>query len=140
MSEVQKLERKLAFDKYTQFRGTARIRFQNLRFIHIHDRKRDNEKLESELRQRYERQGCLRLEPKNHIPAIIDDNDLGRAINNSPGVSRSHLLRPPRIPVELKLPSDFLIECLDGCLRVEAGKQYLPRKDWWWTIDLYLKV
>jgi hypothetical protein len=140
MNELKKIKTKLIVDRNTFFRGTARVRFQNLQFIHVHDRKRDDLKLRKDLQKKYETQGCLRLEPKNHIPAIIDQRALDAAIEMLKGVDQNSLLNNPKpLPPELTFPADISIECLQGHLRVEAGKDFLARKDWWWTVDLYLK-
>jgi hypothetical protein len=140
MNEVERTERKLVADRNNLFRGTARVRFQNLRFIHVHDRKRDNENLQKDLKKRYKTQGCLRLEPKHHIPALIDQRQLDDAIRMSEIVDQKSLLDNPKpLPPELKFPADVSIECLQGRLRVETAKEFLARQDWWWTVDLYLK-
>jgi hypothetical protein len=139
MNEMQKIEVKIKNDRNVYFRGTARIKFQNLRFIHIHDRKRDDAKLKNDLKKKYETQGCLRLEPRNHIPAIIDQATLDEAIKLSKVNQNVLLDNPKTLPPELKFPSDFRIECLQGRLRVETGMEFLSGNDWWWTVDLYLK-
>ncbi len=140
MNETERIERKLIADRNTFFRGTARVKFHHLRFVHVHDRKRDDLKLRKDMKTKYETQGCLRLEPKNHIPAIIDQRTLDAATQMSEGVDEKSLLDNPKsIPPELKFPADISIECLQGRLRVEAGKDFLARKEWWWTVDLYLR-
>ena len=48
-------------------------------------------------------------------------------IGASPDISLEPLLENPKEePPELKLPSDYQIECLQGLHRVEAGKRILP--------------
>ena len=142
MDYSQKIEEKLVNDRNTYFRGTARIKFQSLHFVNIHDRKRDDEKLIKTLKEKFKKPaGCLRLEPKNHIPAVIAQETLDHAIRLSPPEANQNSLlnNPEKLPPELRFPPDVGIKCLQGRLRVEAAKQALPRKDWWWTIDLYLK-
>ncbi|OCK94682.1 uncharacterized protein K441DRAFT_559443, partial [Cenococcum geophilum 1.58] len=74
--------------------------------------------------------GCRRLEPKNHIPAIIDQTTLDDAISISNGVNAKTLLENPKKgPPELKFDANFSIECLDGRLRAEAGKTVLSQED-----------
>jgi hypothetical protein len=140
MNEIERTEKRLIADRSTFARGTARIRFQHLRFIHEHDRKRDNEKLQRELKKSYTTQGYLRLELKHHIPALIDQRQIDDAIRTSERVDQKCRLDSPKsLPPEVKFPADFSVECLQGRLRVEAGKEVMARQDGWWTVDLYLK-
>ena len=138
--EVQNIESKLSTDRNVFFRGTAKIKLQHLRFVHVHDQKRDDSKLIEELEGKFKERGCRRLEPKNHIPAIIDQTTLDDAIRISNGVNAKTLLENPKKgPPELKFDANFSIECLDGRLRAEAGKTVLSQEDRWWAVDLYLK-
>ncbi|KAH7119558.1 hypothetical protein B0J11DRAFT_590451 [Dendryphion nanum] len=91
------------------------------------------------LEDKFKKQGILLLEPKNRIPAIIDAEVLEEAIGASPDISLESILESSKEePPELKLPSDYRIECLQGLRRVEAGKRILPPGGWWWTVDLYI--
>jgi hypothetical protein len=109
--------------------------------VHTHDRKRDDKKLIKDLKEKFEKQGCLRLEESAHrIPATVDQATLIEAIQISPKADQNTLLENPKKgPPDLGFPPGSSIECHQGRLRIEAAKEFLPRHDWWWTIDLYLK-
>jgi hypothetical protein len=113
----------------------ARVRFENLDFVHGEP----NEKSVKYLEDKFKKQGILRLEPKHRIPAVIDAKVLEEALGASSNISSDSLLDNPKDePPELTLPSGHRIECLQGLHRVEAGKRILPPGGWWWTIDLYI--
>jgi hypothetical protein len=135
---VEIIERRLLDDRRTQFRGTARVRFENLEFGRLSPRE-PNEKAVTYLEDKFKRQGIYRLEPKHRIPAVIDAQLLEATIEASPDLSLESLLENPKDePPELSLPSNRKIECLQGLHRVEAGKRILPLNSWWWTVDLYV--
>ncbi|KAH6699447.1 hypothetical protein EV126DRAFT_342066 [Verticillium dahliae] len=137
--KIQNVEQQLYRDRGQFFRGTARIRFANLYFGSSCPRELD-ERITAELKERFTNEGCLRLEPMHHIPAIINQKLLESCLAASPDVSQSLLLEhQDQQPPELTLPQETTVECLQGLHRVAAGKAYLPRRDWWWTIDLYLE-
>lgn len=138
-NQVENVEQQLYQDRGTSFRGTARIRFAHLHFGSQCPRE-PNKKITAHLKEKFSTEGCHRLEPKNHIPAVINQKTLDASIRTSPKVSQDSLLENgEKQPPELKFPDNFTIECLQGLHRIAAGKEYLPRRDWWWTIDLYLE-
>jgi hypothetical protein len=62
-------ERKLAEDREENFRGTACISLRKLIFKPEFSRDVDKKNIERQKRI-FARQGCLRLSPSNHVPAI----------------------------------------------------------------------
>ena len=91
------------------------------------------------LKKCFQTEGCHRLEWENHIPAIIEESQLDDAIvasNISPNRLQSNL--GDDYP-ELKFPAGYQLECLHGRHYVQAGRETLPLRDKWWTVDLYLK-
>lgn len=138
-SQVELIERKLLEDRGTYFRGTARIRFENLQFGDLCPRDL-NQKMTDLLKSKFKTEGCLRLDAQNRIPAVISQQTLDYAIKSSPGVTIDLLLENSKdLPPELQLPSSIAIEYLQGLHRVAAAREILPCEDWWWTIDLYLE-
>ena len=140
-AQVESVEKRLAEDRGTFYRGTARFRFDRLCFEDAfpRDRHTPDEKIVEVLKQRFEIEGCLRLEPANHIPAVIDQSTLNILTQRSPDVLLTHCLDySDRIPPLIECPNDISIKCLQGRHRIEAGRVFLPPKDWWWTLDLYL--
>jgi hypothetical protein len=133
------VENQLYQDRGNCFRATVCVRFANLHFGDLCPQEA-NEKVVVKLRDVFAHEGCLRLEPKNHIPAIISQANLDLAIHTTPGaIGASILAGHKKLPCELIFPDGVSIECLQGLHRVEAAKKMLPRRDWWWTIDLYLE-
>jgi hypothetical protein len=118
--------------RFDNLLGTARIRLDNLSF----DYKPDDENVQL-LRKKFKDPGCLRLDPNNHIPAIIPKAILQHAIQAS-RTSSTALKSPPNgYPAELIFPSDYAVRCLHGCDRIEAAKGLLFGSDRWWTVDIY---
>jgi hypothetical protein len=137
-NQVEAIEKKLYEDRGSSYRGTARIRFAHLQFGDLCPRY-PNEKITTHLKEKFSNEGCLRLEAKNHIPAIISQEILDVAIRASRNVSQESLIENrKKQPPELRIPENVNIECLQGLHRVAAAKLVLPRRDWWWTVDLYL--
>lgn len=75
-------ERKLAEDREENFRGTARVSLRRLLFKPEYSRDVDKKNIER-LKRIFARQGCLRLLPPNHVPAIITELDLKAALQHS---------------------------------------------------------
>jgi hypothetical protein len=137
--QLEAVEKELFEERGVHFRGTARIRFENLNFGSLGGRMLDR-KIVNYLKDRFKTAGCLRIPPGNRIPAIINQKVLDDAIQNSPGLSSDSLVEnAEEIPPELELPAEIVIECLQGMHRVAAGKEILEPEDWWWTVDLYLE-
>ena len=136
--EVEAIEKQLAEDRGRYYRGTVRVRFEHLNFGDLCPRGRCNEAVEY-LKDKFS-QGCLRLDPRNRIPAIIEPHTLDIVLKCSSGTTLGDIVdNSGGIPPELKLPHNHRLECLHGRQRFEAAKEVLPPKNWWWTIDLYLK-
>lgn len=137
-NQIEFVEHQLHQDRGLFFRGTARIRFENLHFGNSCPRER-NQQIIKYLEEKFSNEGCLRLEPMHHIPAVITQAALDNCISASPHLSHKSLLENQgRMPQELKIPAETMIECLQGSHRVAAAMAFLPRRDWWWTVDLYL--
>lgn len=135
------IEKRLLNDKGRYYRGTARVRFEYLRFDSrfTRDPEDPDRRIVKRLKDNFANNGCLRLQPANRIPAVVDQSTFDALLAGSPSISLSTLLESQSSPPEIKCPDSVTIQCLQGCHRVEAGREFLPRKDWWWTIDFYLK-
>jgi hypothetical protein len=91
------------------------------------------------LKDTFKIEGCLRLEPRHYILALIDQKTLELAIKSSPGASAAALLdNLKELPPELKIALDYSLKCLYGRHRLQAIREILPLKDKWWIVDLYL--
>ena len=131
-------EIQLEVEKRLKFQGTARIGLHHLNFPRD-DAKGLHRKNVDRLKAIYQQHGCRRLEVQHHIPAIVDEGSLNVAIAAA-GISPTTLARPPTADgyPELVLPNGHRLECLHGRHRIQAGKEFLPARDQWWTVDLYL--
>ena len=129
-------EIRLEAEKRVKFKGTARIRLEQLYFP-WDDGKELNEKNVNRLKAIFQQHGCRRLEVQHHVPAVIDERQFNDAITTA-GVLPITLVSPPTADgwPELVFPSR--LECLHGRHRIHAGKEILSTGDKWWTVDLYL--
>jgi hypothetical protein len=131
------LERKLAEDREENFRGTACVSLRRLNFKPEHSRDIDRKNIER-LKRIFARQGCLRLSPSNHVPAIITEQDLKVALQHSGKTLKDLLNSAQDAPLKLTLPPNYMLECLHGQHRILAALEILIPKEEWWTVDLYL--
>jgi hypothetical protein len=130
-------EKKLAEDREQNFRGTACVSLRKLIFTPEYSRDVDKKNIER-LKRIFAKQGCLRLSPSNHVPAIIDEQDLEAALQYS-GKTLGELLDSTEdVPPKLTFPPNYLLECLHGQHRILAAMEILEPKDEWWTVHLYL--
>ena len=132
-----KNEADLEFFKERQrhFRGKAKVRLSTLDFVRNEASCQDiNHKNVARLAQVFALEGCLRLEPEHHIPAIVPEDRLSGALQRA-GLNSSQLLEPNEPPfLDFQ---DATITCLHGRHRVEAAKLFLGPFDEWWILDLY---
>lgn len=137
-AQAREEEVRLEVEKRLKFKGTARIRLDQLCFP-WNDAKELNKKNVDRLKAIYQQHGCRRLEVQHHVPAIIDAGPLDAAVAAA-GISPTTLVSPPTADgyPELVFPNGYALECLHGRHRIHAGKEFLPARDKWWTVDLYL--
>ena len=128
-------EVRLEAEKRLKFKGTARIRLEQLHFP-WNDAKEINEKNVDQLKKIFQKHGCRKVEMRHRVPALID---LDAAIAAA-GISPRTLVSPPSADAypELVFPNDHPLDCLHGRHRIQAGKEFLSARDKWWTADLYL--
>lgn len=130
-------ERKLAEDQEENFRGTARVSLRRLVFKPEYSRDVDKKNLER-LKRIFAREGCLRLSPSNHVPAIIMEQDLKVALQHSGRTLEDFLNSAQDVPLKLTLPAHYMLKCLHGQHRILAALGTLTPREEWWTVDLYL--
>ncbi|KAF2752682.1 hypothetical protein EJ05DRAFT_446384 [Pseudovirgaria hyperparasitica] len=128
-------------ERTAKFLGKARVLLDSLQFPKqvLVDLQRHNV---DRLKRVFELEGCRRLEPDRHIPALIDAKDLQSALEYTATdhvTSETLLDNPDALPPLLKLPSHLSIQCLRGKHRVTAAKEtsVLEATDRWWIVDLY---
>ncbi|KAH6704267.1 hypothetical protein BKA61DRAFT_493502 [Leptodontidium sp. MPI-SDFR-AT-0119] len=132
-------ERKLVEDREENFRGTACVSLRRLVFKPEYSRGVDRKNIER-LKRIFAKQGCLRLSPPNHVPAIIIEQDLNVALQHSGKTLKDLLHSAQDAPPKLTLPPKYMLECLHGQHRILAALEILTPKDEWWTVDLYLST
>src|SRR5438270_7441473 len=125
-----KQERKLAEDREENFRGTACVSLRKLIFKPEYSRDVDRKNVER-LKRIFARQGCLRLSPSNHVPAIINEQDLKVALQYSERTLEDLLNSAQDAPPKLTLPPNYMLECLHGQHRILAALEILrPKEEW----------
>ena len=126
-------------ERHSKFRGTARVKLACLRlddpsteqkqFLHPKNVKR--------LKEIYAVEGCKRLVPEHHVPALISSQELAAPIRRSETSQAALFHCADDEPPELRLPFEHLT-FLHGRHRLEAARGFLSDGDDWWTVDLYL--
>lgn len=136
-SRFAEQELRVEAERYVKYKGTARIRLEVLHFQWGEPRELSQKNVER-LKEAFRTDNIRRLEPGNHIPAVVTQSDLDDAIQAS-GTSAGELLsHPDNDPPVLRFPAGYLLTCLHGRHRVQAARETLPPIDAWWTVDLYL--
>jgi hypothetical protein len=132
MQQIQALEKEstLEKEKSIKYKGTARIK---LEWLHFAEKQLDIKHVQ-DLQSRFQKD-CRRLDTRNHVSAIIDEQDLDCALRVS-GISLP-INAQHEFP-ELSFRPGYKLECLHGRHRIQAAKQALLPPDKWWTVDLYL--
>lgn len=138
MQEVQFLEyeKRLAEERTSKYRGTASIRLETLHFPSKDVRELDEKNVDRLIELFQKEGGCRRLEPQNHIPALVNPQQLEAALQAS-GVSTERLLADSY--PELNFPPNYQLWCLHGRHRIQAAARVLPLNDRRWVVDLYHK-
>ncbi|GBF63945.1 hypothetical protein TMEN_6613 [Trichophyton mentagrophytes] len=121
--------------KATFYRGTVKVDLRHLKF---EDPKRDgvrtiSQKNVERLIEVFRLEGCMRLEPEHHVPALIPQEILEDSLRNS-GLEQEEIMEYA-IPKHLHLAESVRLTVLHGQHRLLAAKQFLWDK--WWVVDLY---
>ncbi|ETN44455.1 uncharacterized protein HMPREF1541_10636 [Cyphellophora europaea CBS 101466] len=131
-------ERRLQAERYIKYRGTARVRLEHMHF-EWNETRELNRKNVQRLREVFRTENVRRLEPRNHIPAVVDQAELDSALQLSKCSAETLLSNTNAEPPELKFPARHRVTCLHGRHRVQAARETLPPTDAWWVVDFYLK-
>ena len=110
-----------------QFIGTARADISTLEFIK--GRQIDNLIVEN-LITVFQQKRCRRYEPEDYIPVLVTKANLKRAALQSPAEDGSLCL--------LRTAKNQKLSCLHRRHRIKAAENFLPDKDQWWTVRIYL--
>ncbi|TVY13719.1 hypothetical protein LARI1_G009020, partial [Lachnellula arida] len=130
-------ELRLEAERFVKYRGTARVRLEVLHFQWDELRETSRKNVER-LKEVFRTDEIRRLEPRNHIPAVVNQSDLDNAIQASEISAETLLRNPDNDPPLLTFPAHHRLTCLHGRHRVQAARETLPPTDAWWTVDLYV--
>ena len=131
-------ECKLQAERCVKYKGTARIRLEHMHFEWNETRELNRKNVER-LKDVFRTENTRRLEPRNHIPAVVDQAELDIALQISKFSAETLLSNPDAEPPALRFPKHHRITCLHGRHRVQAAQETLPPTDAWWVVDFYLK-
>ena len=135
-TRVQDQEESLEREKQTKYKGSAQVKLEHLDFSKGEPAVPDRSSVRN-LVSIFEGEGCFHQDSRHHVPAVIGREQLDLAIHST-GISSTVLLDNAKTErPELRLPSEFRLECLHGRHRVQAGREMTPPQ-LWWTVDLYL--
>lgn len=134
-------ERELAAERNLTYRGTASIKIEVLRFRQDdrHEKGPDKKNREhvKDLANLF-KTGFDRMDVRNHVPAVIDQQSLDAAIQGSGCLADTMIGFARESYPRLDFPPGFQLECLHGHDRVQAAARLLPPEDKRWVVDLYL--
>ena len=138
MQSAQALEEesKNEEEKSIKYKGTAHIRLKWLHFRWNEPREL-NSKIVQDLISCFQKD-CRRLDIRNHIPALINQQDLDSALRVSKILKGVLPTNSQHEYPELDFWAGYQLECLHGRHRIQAAKQVLSPPNKWWTVDLYL--
>lgn len=117
-------ERCIISARSSSIRGTARVRIRSIQ-LGSRDISRGNVE---RLKEVFDTVGCARLEPKNHVPVLVTEEDL-RFASMNPGVG------DPYPSLEFR---DGALKCLHRRHRLLAASEYLDPVDQWWIVEFYV--
>jgi Protein of unknown function (DUF3723) len=141
-SQCSEQELRLEKERYIKYQGTARIRLEALQFQWNEPRelsRKNVERLKGIFQGDKRSSGNIRrLDPRNHIPAVVEQSDLDDALLASEVTAERLLSNPDNDPPVLKFAAGYRLTCLHGRHRIQAAQEILPPTDAWWTVDLYL--
>lgn len=128
-------ERQLTTERQLKYQGTAKIELDHISFQPLTSREIDQKNVER-LREIFAKDGCQRLDIRNHVTAIVSRRHLRRACHAT-GLTteklKSRQQQYPRLCFR-----ERQVHCLHGQHRLKAAEETLPPSDRWWTVDLYL--
>lgn len=136
MATPTELEYRRNVERSRAYRGRAKVPIRLLRFesdTWSGTRSLDPKNV-ARLRRIFQLEGCLRLEPEHHVPALISSQYLDTALSDA-------MLQPGKLmtcddPPMLNICAPLL--CLHGKHRLNAANEFLDPLDKWWVVDLYL--
>ena len=114
-------------EKSRMFCGSVKIPLDKICHEELPNNPRQfNEKDVTMLLGFFRSEGCLRLDPKNHVPALISWSAVPQGLHSGG--------EPPHFSPE------HPVICLRGRRRLEAARRFFTGdQNRWWVVDLYSK-
>jgi Protein of unknown function (DUF3723) len=138
--KVDASQKALWSNKYKNYKGAAKVEISVLDWDI--DTPFDPAKV-ARLEGIFSIEGCLWLDPRNHISAVIETADLKEALKISKLDELDLKLCRDGFPPELKFPDGYRLQCLEGIHRIRAAEKIPDKvpgqKPKWWVINLYDK-
>lgn len=123
-------------EKGAKFRGRARVSLDALQFPVRFPRELDRDNVKR-LKEIFEL-NINRLDPQNHIPALIKNSVLEQA-TQAAGTTVHALLENSMAQLPFLVFSPDVLKCLHGKHRIQAAKESdLPEAERWWVVRFYL--
>ncbi|KAL2848991.1 hypothetical protein BJX68DRAFT_276174 [Aspergillus pseudodeflectus] len=135
MDLLTETERRLTTERLLKYQGTAKIDLDQIYLQPLTSREIDQKNVDR-LRDIFAKDGCQRLDIRNHVTAIVSRRHLGRACQAA-GLTAEELKTCQQQYVHLSFRG-HQVQCLHGQHRLKAAEETLPPFDRWWTVDLYL--
>ncbi|KAL4958852.1 DUF3723 domain-containing protein [Aspergillus stella-maris] len=128
-------ERQLTTERQSKYHGTAKIGLDQISLQPLMGREIDQKNVER-LQEIFAKDGCQRLDIRNHVTAVISRRHLRRACRAT-GLTLEELKSRQQQYPHLNF-GGCQVKCLHGQHRLKAAEETLPPTDRWWTVDLYL--
>jgi hypothetical protein len=125
-------EKALAADKSHNFRGTVRVRLNQLQFSS--SVRPLDQKIVHALKRDFRAEGCLQHQKCCSIPALITESDFSAILEHLRLTPEALKIAEP----QPEIPSAVQLECLHGQHRISAARDFLPLSEHWWLVDLYI--
>ncbi|KAH7108866.1 hypothetical protein B0J11DRAFT_602052 [Dendryphion nanum] len=112
-SRFSEREVRIGAERRAKYQGAVRVKLEVLHFPQEEGRELSRENVER-LKEVFQTDHVRRLEPRNYVPAIVEQTDLDNALQAS-GFSVTDLLtNTDGNPPTLKFPSRYRLTCLHG--------------------------
>lgn len=128
-------EHQLTAERALKYQGTAKIDLNEITFSSSFTQECDPRNI-ARLCEVFRKDGCRRLDPRNHVTGVVDKQSLKRARQAASVTKQDLLTNPPdRYPHLHFQVGD--VKCLHGQHRLKAASDILPPSERWWVVDLY---
>ena len=129
-------ELRLTTERSQKYQGTAKVNISQIALHPSLSQHLDQKNVER-LCEIFDKEGCRRLNPHNHVSAVVSRQHLHNALQAARVSANEMMTNQPNLYPHLQF-STGQVECLHGQHRLKAGEEHLSPIDQWWAVDLYL--